>query len=401
MRLGARWTVCAGWALLLVTATPAASAELRDGFAGALALSPNLRALEAQRSVITARQARAASLLPNAPVIGVGYRTSQFTRDLGLREVEGEIDAPLWLPGEARVLAATAEAEAAALAARIVQQRLLVAGEVRIAWWGWTAAVAERQAQTERVLLARALERDLIRQAEAGNRPEVDRLLATVALREAESALRAQDLAVRSAAIAFRTLTGLEPSSGPEEPLATAPGANEDPRLAASRMLVESGRAAERLALLRNRTNPVVGLQVRQERDAFSEPWGTRVQLRVVLPLQNPGVWREQVAAARATVAAGNAGLVTAGRDLTGSLDRARETRATALLLVEATEARHAALAQQARLYEAAFRAGQLPLVEVIRVRAQNAVADAARRRARAEAGRAISLVNQSFGVEP
>ena len=82
-------------------------------------------------------------------------------------------------------------------------------------------------------------------------------------------------------------------------------------------------------------------------------------------------------------------------------MDRARAVRATALALVETTEARYAALARQARLYEESYRLGQQPLIEVVRVRVQRADADAARRRARAEAGRAESLLNQALGMLP
>ncbi|MFX5085151.1 hypothetical protein ABTC40_21140, partial [Acinetobacter baumannii] len=83
---------------------------------------------------------------------------------------------------------------------------------------------------------------------------------------------------------------------------------------------VEAGRAAERLARVRDRATPEVGLQLRYERDAFGEPWGTRLLLRVSLPLQNPPAWREQIAAARAEVTTASAELATAGRTVAGGV---------------------------------------------------------------------------------
>jgi len=284
--------------LALAAPRAASAADLRRGFEAAAALDAELRSIEAQRAVVAARQARAGALLPGAPIVGAGYRSDHVTGNRGLREFEGEIDMPVWLPGESRSLREAAIAQAAALEARAARRRLLVAGEVRDAWWAWTIAGAEREAQSGRVALARALERDTARQVRAGQLPEADLDLATADLRDAESALRTRDLAVRDAALAFRSLTGVLPSAGPAE--APAVGGEDDPRLAAPRAQVEAGRAAERLARVRDRANPEVGLQLRYERDAFGEPWGTRLLLRVSLPLQNPPAWREQIASARA-----------------------------------------------------------------------------------------------------
>lgn len=401
MRAGATTTGRLIAALVLALAAPraASAADLRRGFEAAAALDAELRSIEAQRAVVAARQARAAALLPGAPIVGAGYRSDHVTGNRGLREFEGEIDMPVWLPGESRSLREAAIAQAAALEARAARRRLLLAGEVRDAWWAWTIAGAEREAQSGRVALARALERDTARQVRAGQLPEADLDVATADLRDAEGALRTRDLAVRDAALAFRSLTGVLPSAGPAE--APAAGGEDDPRLAAPRAQVEAGRAAERLARVRDRANPEVGLQLRYERDAFGEPWGTRLLLRVSLPLQNPPAWREQIASARAEVTTASAELASAGRTVAGGVDRARAVRATALALVETTEARYAALARQARLYEESYRLGQQPLIEVVRVRVQRADADAARRRARAEAGRAESLLNQALGMLP
>jgi len=174
-----------------------------------------------------------------------------------------------------------------------------------------------------------------------------------------------------------------------------------DPRLAAARAAIKASRAAERLATVRDRANPEVGAQLRLQRDSSAEGFGTNILVNGRLPLRHPPTHREQLAEARAGVVAAEAELTAAERSLRGAVDRARAAREAALDLARLAEARHVALAQQARLYEAAYRGGQLPLIEVVRVRAQLADADAARRRARAEAGRAASEINQVLGMEP
>jgi cobalt-zinc-cadmium efflux system outer membrane protein len=392
-------------AIFVLLIGAAAAADLREGFNRAVGLNAELRALEAQRDVLAARRARGDALLPLAPSVQGGVRTDAIAQDRGYLQLEASGTVPLWLPGEARALRGAADAQTAQLLAQIARQRLLLAGEVRTAYWAWAVASAEEEAQRGRVSLAGALERDITRQVRAGQSSEADRLVVVASLREAEAALRERRLAAREAAIAFRVLAGVEPTAGGEErvpPDAASAGlSSTDPRLAAGRAAVEAGRAGERLAAARDRENPDIGGQVRWQRDARGENLQPNLLVSGRLPLRHGPTYREQLAEARAGTVTAEAELATAERTLRGQVDRARAARDAALDLARLAEARHAALRQQAGLFETAFRAGQLPLIEVVRVRGQLADADAARRRARAEAGRAASEINQMLGQEP
>ncbi|MCK8784461.1 TolC family protein [Roseomonas sp. NAR14] len=388
-------------AAALGIAAGAAAADLREGFAAAGALSPRLQALAAERSVLLARRERSEALTPGAPFVLAGYRSDRLPGDRGLREYEGEVGLPLWLPGETRALRAAAVAQLAALDAAVARERLLLAGEVRAGWWAWQDAVAARRAAQGRVAQARALERDLGRQVAGGLAPEADRLAVAAALREAETALRIAERAVRQEAVAFRALTGRLPSDGPAEAEAAPPGEGADPRIAAARAAEAAGRAAEGLVRLRDRANPEVVLQFRHERDARGEPWGSRLAVLFTIPLGHPPLQRERLAAAQAVTTAGTAAALASARAVAGGIALARENRDAAGAVLHAAGQRQAALAEQAALYEAGWRAGELPLIEVIRVRTALAEAEAARLRARVALGRAGSALNHAFGVEP
>ena len=93
--------------------------------------------------------------------------------------------------------------------------------------------------------------------------------------------------------------------------------------------------------------------------------------------------------------------LATVARTLAGADARARAQAGDAAAIAGLAEQRHRALAEQTGLSEASYRAGNLPFAEVVRVRAQIAQADAQRRRARVEQGRAASTINQTLGLEP
>nr|WP_282571919.1 TolC family protein [Roseomonas acroporae] len=402
-------TVLLAWLLAWQAADPlpAAAAGIREGFQGALALGAELRGLEAQRPVLEARRARADALLPQAPSVGGGVRQGLSARDSGYLQLEASAAAPLWLPGEAGALRGLAEAQGGANAGRIARARLLLAGQVRDAYWDWATAVAVQEAQRGRLTQTRALEADTGRGVAAGQVARADLLVAGAASREAEAALREATRAVREAAIAFRVLTGLDPTPAPPERLPERPAGEavrprpDDPRLAAGRAAVAAGRANERLTRVRDRDNPQLGGQLRWERERGDEALRPNLMVSGRVSLRHGPTHREALAEARAGTVAAEAELAAAERALLGGAEAAREARDASLDLARLAEARHAALAEQARLYETAYRAGQLAFIELVRVRLLLADADLARRRTRAEAGRAASSINQVLGQEP
>ncbi len=391
-------------ALVAVLAMPwsAGAVGLREGFQAALALSPELRALEAQRSVVSARQALADGLLPAAPSVGLAYRGDNATQNRGFREYEGSLAVPVWLPGAGTAQRGSADAQGQRLAANLARQRLLLAGEVRDAYWAWSAAAAERDAVQARLSAAQSLERDLSRQVSAGQVARADLLLAQADARDADISLRDRGAAVLEAVVAFRTLTGLPPTPAPPEPdrSASAPQ-GDDPRLLAARAAAALGRADANLARVRDRPDPELALSVRQERGSLAEPYGTRIQVGIRIPFAHGPAVRERVALAEADITAAEADAAQLDRALTLARGRTRTRLAAAQDIARGSEARHAALAERAGLVDRAWRGGELPLVELVRARAALADADAARRRARAELGRAFSQLNQVAGVEP
>ncbi len=386
---------------LLLCATPAGAAGIRDGFRAAVGLSPELGALEAQREVVAARRGQASALLPGPASMGLSYRTDAITQNRGFREYEGGLAVPIWLPGAARAQLGSADAQGDRLAAQILARRLALAGEVRDAYWTWALARAETDAARSRLTSAQALESDLARQVGAGNAARSDLLLAQADARDAVLGLRERETALREAALAFRVLTGQNPTLQGGEAVRGAPAPSEDPRLSAARASAAAGRADLNLARVRNRADPELAFAVRQERGAFDEPYSTRIQVGVRIPFSHAPATRERAATAQADIAAAEAEIAQLDRSITLTRERARIRLEAARAQAQGAEARHALLNERASLMQQAFAAGQQPLVELVRARSALADADAARRRTTVEIGRAVSQLNQVSGIEP
>ncbi|MBC7433265.1 MAG: TolC family protein, partial [Rubritepida sp.] len=333
------------------------------------------------------------------------WRSTTITQRSGFQEFELTGELPLWLPGEARALRGSVEAQTVQLDARIAQIRLVIAGEVRDPYWLWLAAQAERDAAQARTVAARALERDLARQVGAGQVPRADLLLGTADLRDAEATLRSAAGAVRDAAINFRILTRADPTPGHPERPAPAPVGDAAlralPAALVARTSQDLARAEERLAQVRDRQNPTLFGGVRRERSDSASPYSDRVLIGVRIPFSYAPQVNERIATARADALLAEATFATAARTLAGADRRARAQAEDAGAIAQLSEQRYRALAEQSGLYEAAYREGNLAFLEVVRVRAQLAGADAQRRRARVEQGRAASLINQTLGLEP
>lgn len=391
--------------LILAAQSPGHAADLRAGFIAAIELNADIRALTAQRDVIAARRRGSETLLPGAPTLAPSWRTQVNPQRTGYQEFELGVDAPIWLPGESRALRGSVTAQEQQLDARLRQARIAVAGEVRDAYWAWGLALAEREAARARLNAARVLERDMARQTAGGNAPRTDLLVAQSEARDAEGSLRIAEGQVRDAALAFRALTGRDPTSGTAEPVARVgvPGAalRDLPQAAVASTSLLLARAEERLAQVRDRASPTIFAGWRRERDAFGDRWVDRPQIGIRIPFSYGPQVEERVATARAEATAAEAQLATIARAFESAERRARAQREDAEALTTITEQRHRALAEQAGLIETAFRAGNVPFIEVARVRAQLAQSDATRRRTRVERDRAASTINQILGVEP
>lgn len=388
-------------ATLMAATLPADATALGDAFEAAVTQNPELRALEARRGILEARLRGANALTPSAPSTTLGYTTDRLTQNRGYMEAEMEVGVPIWMPGQARAQRGLVDAESQRLQALIAAQRLALAGEVRDAYWAWSAADAALTAARARSASAAALARDVRRQARGGQMSEADELLASADAAEAEAGLREAELSLHEARLAFRTLTGRDPRPGWREAPREAPGAPDHPRLVAARLGLDVGRAGLRVAAIEDRESPEIGLFARQERDDRGSGWDTRLGIRVRIPFAHPPRNAERRATAEAEITTAAAEASAIERVVTAERERARAALADTRTTLRLTEARHSALLRAASLSEAAFRQGQSSLAETLRLRASLAAADGDRRRAQVALRRAESRLNQAIGVEP
>lgn len=387
---------------------------LRAALEAAWALHPSSRASGNRTAELDARAGAAQSFTSGPSSVGLAHRTDALSGDAGLREVEAELEVPLWNPGVRRATQNQVTADGSALAWQQSAERLKLAGEVREAAAQVALARAERDSAARKQLEATQLADDIERRVKVGDLARVDALQARASAQQAQGQLAQSDAALLRTLGQWRALTGQTQVASLEEALPSAvaqnPAAtllnlqavqNEHPALQAAQAQVQSARARLAFAEADRRDPMALGLGVTRERAAAGANMETSVRLALRIPLGGDSRNAPRLAAARADldttqaqadalVRQLEADIAAAGADL----DAARRQ--------EALAAQRATLSTQMQaLVAKSYRLGESDLPTRLRADNEKFDADISLARARIALRRAVSLLNQSLGTLP
>ncbi len=399
-----RWIRCPWKALLwLVLAAGSADAQtLREAVERAWERQPAAQAQSYRLAELAARSKAANAWWPLPPSIGLSERSDRFNRNGGAREVEAEISVPLWLPGQRQRESALVGADQALQRDAQDSTRWKLAGEVREAYWQARAAEADRATALRRLDDAVALASDVERRFKAGDLARTDFNQAKGAEHAARSAASEAEARVARALLSFMAITGLESLPTGEESLAAnPPPLAEHPALRQLDRVAGVADARVRLATDTRRDNPELTLAYRRERSSNTEPYGGSVTLGIRIPLATDARNEPKIAAANADFIEARTAHVRLRDQLQAELLASqRELQQAQGALVLAQE-RQRLTADTEGLLSKAFSLGEIDLATRLRTAADRYAADADAARSRLEAGRAISRLNQAFGVLP
>jgi len=397
-----QWLFLSGLAAAFLTGTTAHSQSLRDALDGAWSRQPAARSTGAREDELAAKRGAATALFPEPPSVNLGYRTDRPNQNDGVRELEGVVSFPVWAPGTRDAAQALARAESEQFDSGLRAQRWRLAGEVREAYWQARLAEAELELARRKVDEAVALAADVERRLKAGDLARTDLNQARVAEQLARAALAETRTRTYRAAQAFAVLTGLK--SLPvitESVVAPVPDLDAHPQLAAAGRTVAAARARLGQATTATRDPPELELGMRRERGAFGESYANSVVVGIKLPFGTDARNRPRITAANAELIETDAALMLDRQKLAAEIEGAAvELEQAREIEVLATE-RFRLAADTQTLFAKAFTLGELDLPSRLRAENERFDAERALTRARIEAGRAISRLNQAQGLLP
>ncbi len=393
-----KWAVHLGLCAFALSAQAQTSSSLRSAVEAAWALSPQAQSLVNRQSEFDARTQAASSLIAGAPSMSLSHRTDRPTRNGGLRESEAALAFPVWSPGVRSATSASVQADRQAFDQELVMAKIRLAAEVRDlaaqAALVRNEALLARRKQQEAALLAA----DVERRVKAGEVARVDLLQAQAFQRQAASVEAQAESAMAGVAGQWRALTGLAEVAELDEATGVA---RESPAMLAADSRLRAAQA--RLALIdADRRDPIeVGVGVTRERPAFGAASDTAFKVTLRVPFGTHGRNAPRQAAARAELDAAQADAlsvartVKAGQESAGTeLEAARRSE-----LLAAERSRLSAEAQT--LIGKSYQLGESDLPTRLRADSERFDAELAHARARVETRRAISKLNQAFGILP
>jgi len=334
--------------------------------------------------------------------VGVNYQNDRLLADQGLEELELGLSVPLkrWGSG--------AKANTLLLLARQVLQhkqallRLRLSGQVRESLWALIISHNDYELVAAAWQTAQRLEADVWKRVELGELARRDFLLA-----QGESLARRGELfhaleLFQHAQHNYRALTGLE--EVPQQFQEQLHVFQDDPLQHHEQLLLlvsELSQAQAQAALdrLESKGGPELHFNLRQEQFDYQGTPVKSMGLGVSLPLGGGSRERQVAAEGLLGVAQAERQLAAQRRLLRSELHHAEHALKLSGEALKVARQRHELAQQNVRLTVSAFRAGEVDLVELLRVKARAFVVERNVKLHQLQLQREISRLNQASGV--
>ena len=401
------WLACLASSAL--AQTPNQPPTLRQALDAAWEISSQSRSLDNRRSELAAKEKAAGSWIFGEPVAALAQRTDRLNKNDGFRELEAEIELPLWNRGVRAATQADVAAQRLGFDGQFALSKLKLAGELRALAASAASAQVELDLNKRKLLEANALTQDLMRRVKAGENARVDALQTQVLVQQAQAAMAQAEGQLARLQSHWRSLTGLATVAPLEEKLApiatnefiSAPVSADHPALRQSQAQLSGAQAKLALVNADKRDPMSVGVGIARERGSFAASNETTLRVVLRIPLGGDNRNAPRQAAARAELDASQADLDALQRQLLAEVAAANAELLAARTVQIAASERVRLSTEVQTLITKSWRLGDSDLPT--RLRADNEQFEASLSLARADIDvqRAIANLNQAHGVFP
>lgn len=383
--------------------------SLKQALDAAWQISGPSRAESNRRSELAAKEKAADSWISGESVLGIAHHTDRLNKNEGFREVEAEIELPLWNPGVRTAAQADVAAQRQGFDGQLLLSKLKLAGELRVVAASAATAQVELDLNKRKLADANALTLDLSRRVEAGENARVDALQAQVLVQQAQTSMTQAESQLTRLQSQWRSLTGLATVAPLEETLTSsaanealaAPVSPDHPALRYAQAQLSSVQAKLALADADKRDPMSIGVGIGRERSTFAAANETKLRIALRIPLGGDNRNAPRQAAARAELDTAQAEADALLRQLPGEVAAATAELRAARAAQTAASERVRLSTEVQTLITKSWRLGDSDLPT--RLRADNELFEARLTLAKAniDVQRAIANLNQAHGVLP
>jgi outer membrane protein TolC len=384
----------------LLTINP--NLQLRDVLDITFARNPAQSRLQSLESVVSARKLVANALLPASPALIVAHQNDALVSGRNEREWQAELELPVWQLNQRSNRRKVADATRSNVTATAASLKLQVAGLLRDALWDIAFNDNNLSLATNRLTLARELERDVDTRFNAGEMAKTDVMLAQQeTLRLQKEQLRAE-AEVMHARHRYYLLTGLHELPGSyTEPQSAVQDYSQSSIWLAAESKLGLAETERNLVQIESRENLHLSLNMRRAQGAFDNLSNESVGLKVRIPFGEDARSAPMRAAAQLGVGDAVTELNTLRYALETLIHEAEHNLTVSRAELVIANRQFDIAQESARLAQKAFKLGETDLVSLLRVQSQTYEAERAFTSRKIQLQWDIARYNQVVGVLP
>ena len=371
--------------------------SLREAFERVAALLPE-KAAQSERSAQTEAQRKAArSPFAGPPVT----RSDLLTRSGGIIEQESSVSAALKWPKEARAGVNAAKRGGDAATAAVVSAQLVLAGELRAAWWRFAKAKAVAEISQNQLVTAQTETDQMARLVQAGVQSRRDLLASKAELATVMGRLSDVETELADAEAELRALIDTLPQRLTDEALSAPSDIESHPLLLAAK--AKSAAANASAAYLRFATRPRLegSVGIRRERADPRGGYSDALLLGVTMPFGRDSRAIADAAGMKGEALSAEAEAIQLRARLIAEQRGATTRKALSERRLIEAEARYEASREVLALTAKGRAEGEISYIEYLRTRQTLFDAELDIASARVAKSAAISNVNQTMGLLP
>lgn len=371
--------------------------SLREAFERLAALLPE-KAAQSERSAQTEAQRKAA----RSPFVGPPVtRSDLLTRSGGIIEQESSVSAALKWPKEARAGVNAAKRGGDAATAAVVSAQLVLAGELRAAWWRFAKAKAVAEISQNQLVTAQTETDQMARLVQAGVQSRRDLLASKAELATVMGRLSDVGTELADAEAELRALIDTLPQRLTDEALSAASDIENHPLLLAAK--AKSAAANASAVYLRFATRPRLegSVGIRRERADPRGGYSDALLLGVTMPFGRDSRAIADAAGMKGEALSAEAEAIRLRARLIAEQRGATTRKALSERRLIEAEARYEASREVLALTAKGRAEGEISYIEYLRTRQTLFDAELDIASARVAKSAAISNVNQTMGVLP
>jgi outer membrane protein, heavy metal efflux system len=350
------------------------------------------------------RQQSNGNWLAGAPAVSLAHRTDRITGNAGLRELEAELDLPLWRAGTRSANQRLLDAESRSLAPTQQVAKLQLAGQLRDLAANIALARLDRELAQQKLNESVQLTQDITRRLRAGDVARLDAVQSQLVQAQAQAALNAAQAQLQQNLLQWQGLTGTSrlPSwSDTALPSDARAVPDNHPQLLAAQAQIDNAKARLNLAEV-DRADPMdLSIGMSRERSAFGNAAERNLRLALRIPLGTNSRNAPRIAAATAELASAQNELDAQRRLLANELELAHASLSQARANEVASKQRLDLAKQMHEIVLRAYNLGERDLPARLRADSEKFDAELSFARTQLDTRRAVSKLQQQLGLLP